>query len=152
MEKEFAKIRQELEEHLSAINENTTEIQALFDYFQEIELKIEKVSQRLDAIQLSTLDQPLSLKPLVSPLNHVEKKVFLVLYTEETPLSYHEIGNKAKLPYSIIPECVSSLTTKGIPLLRSFYNDQLFLKLDPQFKEVQAKENLVNLSLHSFME
>ena len=152
MEREFIKIRQALEEHLSAINENTTEIQALFDYLQEVEIKIEKMSQRLDALQLSSCDQPLSLKPLVSPLNHIEKKVFLVLYTEETPLSYHEIANKAKLPFSIIPECISTLTTKGIPLLRSFYNDQLFLKLDPQFKEIQAKENLVNFSLQSFME
>ena len=32
-------LQQALEEHLTAINENTTEIQALFDYLHELEIK-----------------------------------------------------------------------------------------------------------------
>ena len=43
MEYEFATIRHALEEHLSSINENTSEIQSLFDYLQEMEQKVEKV-------------------------------------------------------------------------------------------------------------
>ena len=39
-----------------------------------------------------------------------------------------------------------------LPFIRTFVNDQIFLKLEPQFKELQAKENVVNLSLQSFME
>ena len=80
------------------------------------------------------------------------KKVFLVLYTEESPLSFQEIAGKAQLPVALISESISSLTSKGVPLVRSFFNDQQFVKLDPQFKEIQAKENVVNLSLQSFME
>ena len=45
---EFHQVKQALEEHLNSINENTTEIQALFDYLQEMEIKVEKMSQRLD--------------------------------------------------------------------------------------------------------
>ena len=37
----FSNIRAALEEHLSAINENSNEIQALFDYLQDMESKID---------------------------------------------------------------------------------------------------------------
>lgn len=140
-------IRQELDEHLSAINENTAEIQAVFDYLQELEVKVERLCQRLDQLQLGQekiMDKPLA-------LTHLEKKVFLALYTEETPLSYQEIAVKCNLPVSLIPDCLSALVSKGIPLQRSFYTEKLFLKIDPKFKELQAKENLLNLSLQSFM-
>ncbi len=150
MKKEFKLIRQALEEHLSSINENTSEIQAMFDYLQETDLKVDKLSQRLENLQLS-LGKPIE-KPTISPLNQLEKKVFLILYTEETPLSYEEICAKAEIPLSTIPECISSIIDKGIPLLRSLVNDRLFFKLSPSFKELQAKDNLINLSLQSFIE
>jgi len=149
MNDEIHKIKQVLEEHLGAINDNTTEIQALFDYLHEVEVKVEKLNQRLDSVQLAFSDSP---KISITPLNQTEKKIFLVLYTEEAPLSYGEIAVKANISKAIISEYVSSLGSKGIPLTRSFYNDQIFLKLEPRFKEMQAKENLVNLSLQSFME
>lgn len=147
MNKEIKKV---LDEHLSAINGNTTEIQALFDYLQELETKNENLTKRLEELQLS--QGQIIEKPIISPLNKVERKIFLILYTEEIPLSYKEIAIKAELPLALVPECISTLINKGIPFKRSLYNDKLFLKLDPEFKELQAKENLVNLNLQSFME
>lgn len=149
MKKEFQLIRQNLEEHLLAINENTLEIQALLDYLQEMEVKIEKLAQRLDSLQLSN---PGFEKPVIQPLNKMEERIFFVFYTEEKPLTFTELTMKTKLPRALIADCVSSLVQKGIPLQRSSFNDQLFFKLDRNFKELQAKENLVNLSLHSFLE
>ena len=150
MQKEFTAIRKMLEEHLSSINENTAEIQSLFDFLQELEVKVDKLSQRLDQAQLNSGLS--SSKPVIAPLNHLERKIFLVLYTEESSLTYAEIAEKANLSPSIIPECISSLIQKGIPFRRSFFENQLFLGLDPQFKELQAKENIINLSLQSFLE
>ncbi len=146
---EFHNIRQALEEHLSAINENTSEIQSLFDYLQEMDVKMEKLTSRLDQMQLNQ-NIPLP-KIEIQSLNHTERKVFLVLYTEETPLAFNEIAHKAGVPNSIVPDCISSLAGKGIPLSRTFCNEQLFVKISQEFKEMQAKENIVNLSLESFM-
>lgn len=146
--KHFIEIEKQLEEHLSSINGNTSEIQALFDYLHEIEIKLDKLTQRLEETQLNQKET----KPVITSLNQIEKKVFLVLYTDEIPLSYKEIAEKAGLPLALIPECVSSLSLKGVPFQRSCYNGQLFMKLDSKFKDIQAKENLVNLSLQSFME
>lgn len=143
-------MRKMLEEHLAAINDNTAEVQALFDYLQELEIKLEKISQRLDQTQLSLgIPKP---KISIAPLNQMERKVFLVLYTGENLLTYQEIAVKAELSVSVVPECISSLIQKGIPFRRSFFENQLFVGLEPGFKELQAKENIVNLSLQSFME
>lgn len=150
MKVDFTALRQALEEHLSAINENTAEIQALFDYVHELEVKMDKLSQRLDQVQLQQ-DTPLE-KTTTLSLNQTEKKIFLVLYTAEGGLSYQEIASRSGLPFSLIPECISSLVHKGIPLQRFYCHNQLFFKLNPEFKELQAKENIVNLSLQSFME
>lgn len=145
----FEHIRQQFEEHLSAINDNAFEVQALFDYLHEIDLKLDKVTQRLDQLQLM---QHLPAAPATYSLTHMETKIFLALYTEEVPLAFKEIAAKTNLPYSLVPEYISSLVEKGIPMVRSFYNDKLFLQLDPHFKEMQAKQNVVNVSLASFLE
>jgi len=146
----FDQIRFALEEHLSAINENTAEIQSLFDYIHEMEVKVDKVIQRLDQLQLSQGINPI--KSSIVPLNHNEKKVFLILYTEESPLCFDEIAVKTDFSSPVVQECVSSLAGKGIPLVRSHFNDKMFVKLEPEFKEIQAKQNLINLSLESFMD
>ena len=148
--KELEKVRQALEEHLSSINENTSEIQGVFDYLNGIEVKMDKLSQRLDQLQLNSSECE-EQKLNITPLNQIERKIFLTLYTEEIPMSYREICLRSGLPLSVITECVSSLSSKGIPILRSFCNNQLFVKISPSFKDRQAKENLVNLSLQSFM-
>jgi len=145
---DFPELRQQFEEHLSAINENTSEIQALFDYLHEIDQKLDKLASRVDQIQLS--QQPVASRNFA--LTQMEKEVFLALYTEESPLCFQEISVKSNLPVSLIPDCLSSLVTKGIPFTRTFYGDKLFFKLDSRFKELQAKENIVNVSLQNFIE
>ena len=44
-------IKKELGEHLQAINENTNEIQSNYEYFNRIENKINKLTERIDQIQ-----------------------------------------------------------------------------------------------------
>jgi hypothetical protein len=145
--KGFDEIRSQIEEHLLSINENTSEIQVLFDYLQDLETKMEKLQQRLDQMQL---DAPSS-KAKVMPLTSLEKKVFLVLYTEDTPLSFEEIAQRSGLKITLARELVSAIIGKGIPVSRSYVNNQLFIKIDHEFKEMQAKENIVNLSLQNFI-
>jgi len=40
LKKHFALVKQTFSEHLSAINENTSELQSFFDYLQELDQKI----------------------------------------------------------------------------------------------------------------
>ncbi|MBS3124519.1 hypothetical protein J4437_07885 [Candidatus Woesearchaeota archaeon] len=149
MKDNLVKIKNLLDEHLTAINENTGEIQVMFDYLQEVEKKVERITQRLDNLQL-TMGQPLE-KTSIAPLNQEEKKIFLVLYTEENPLSIEEIAEKSYQSAALVQENISNLSNKCIPLQRTLCQGQFFFSLNKEFKERQAKENLVSLSLQSFM-
>jgi len=133
MKHNFALIEQSLSEHLSAINENTAELQSFFDYIQELDQKLEKLSQRLDQIQLQ-MNVPND-KPYVAPLNPTEKKLFLVLYTEEAPLNCFDLSQKSGVPCSIIREYLATIVQKGVPLNRSFQNSHTYYQLSYKFKE-----------------
>ncbi len=150
MQDEIQQIRNILEEHLSGINENTSEIQVLFEFLEEINLKVEQLSHRVEQLQLN--QGKVLEKPLVVPLNRLEKKVFLLLSSESTPLSYGEIAAKSNMELGLVPECISGLVSKGVPLQRTFVQDRFFFSLEPQFKGKQTKEASVHLSLQSFME
>ncbi len=149
MKETFETIKQDLEEHLSSINENTSEIQALFDYIGQVEKKIDAIAQRLDGLQLGSTGNE---RKAILPFDHEERQIFLVLYTQESAMTFDEIAQKSGVARAIVPERISSLVHKGVPLHRSYFNDQLFLQLDSAFKELQAKENIINLSLHSFID
>ena len=148
MSEESNKVRKILDEHLSAINDNTTEIQVLFDYLQDVEKKMDSLGRRLDALQLEELSFG---KLNVSPLGVTEKKIFLILYTEAHPLTFEEIACKSGVQIHAVRANISSLSEKGVPLQRSFTGGQFFFSLNKDFKDMQAKENVVNLSLQSFL-
>lgn len=145
----LSQIKEEIDDHLAAINDNTQEIQTNFSFLLELDSKIDKLSQRIDKIDLMLSEKPQKIE--LKPLNYPEKQVFCVLYTEEAPLTYEDISNKTGLTTALVREHISALIEKGIPLIKSYYQGRPFLKLDPNFKEVQAKENLVNLSLMSYV-
>lgn len=142
-------IREELDEYLSAINDNTSEILANYSYTQLVDQRLEQVMARLDKIE-----QMLGAKQrhAVQPLTYEEKKVFLVLYTEEVPKSYQDLAQQTNLSEGLVIDIVAALIEKGVPLLKSYFNTAAYIKMTPTFKEVQAKENVVNLSLKSFVE
>ena len=146
MQQKLSLIRAALEEHLSAINENSNEIQALFDYLQDMDAKIDGLNSRLDSMQMDSLDQSID----VQPLNDAERQVFVVLYTAEGFLGYSEISARCGLPASCVQEHLRALTLKGIPLTRTLSDKQILVQIDVKFKERQAKENVVNLSLDTF--
>ncbi|MBI1969056.1 hypothetical protein HYS48_00040 [Candidatus Woesearchaeota archaeon] len=50
--KAFSAVKEEMEEHLQAINESTDEIQANYEYLLELEEKLEKLSIKVDELQM----------------------------------------------------------------------------------------------------
>ena len=84
----------------------------------------------------------------ISPLTKNEKEVFLVLYTkgeEKDYLTYKEIGRSLALSKELVMGYITNLIEKGIPLIKRYAENQIYIKLDPKFKNIQAKENIVNI-------
>ena len=144
-------VKKRFEEHLQAINENTNEIQSNFEYICEIENKINKLSERLDQIQLFLqsknnfiVDKVESFE--IRPLTRNEQYVFLVLYAledEKGYVTYFDIARKTGFTESLVSEYIISIIEKGVPIIKKYINNKAYLKLDKEFKRLQAKENIL---------
>jgi hypothetical protein len=145
----LAQVREELDEHLGSINDNTDEIQSNYAYVQKLGDKIDRLVSRLDRIEMLIEGQQKS--HTVQPLTYAEKQIFLVLYTEEVPLTYADIVQRTGFSDALVKHHLNCLIEKGVPVIKSYFNATPFMKIHPGFKEKQAKENVINLSLKSFV-
>lgn len=158
LQAEFTKIKHEFEEHLQAINENTNEIAANYEYICEIEAKLDRLSERVDGIQMyleanSNIAIAKRTNFDVKRLDRMEQQVFLVIYTleeEKGSLTYRDIAEKLNISEQLAGSYVTSIIEKGVPILKRYLNSKPYLRLDPEFKTLQAKENILQLSLQEF--
>ena len=155
---EFTKIKHEFAEHLQAINENTNEIAANYEYICEVENKLDKLSERIEQIQMylastSGINIVKRRSFDVKRLNRREQEVFLVIYTleeEKGSVTYADIAQKLEISEQLAGNYVTSIIEKGVPIIKRYLNLKPHLNLDPEFKTLQAKENILQLSLMEF--
>lgn len=155
LKSDFDKIRQEFEEHLQAINENTIEIASNFEYVSEIEAKLDRLSERVDKLQMFLESNSIHAKRNfdVKRLSRKEQEVFLVVYTleeEKGNLTYKDIADKIGISEHLTASYITSLIEKGVPIIKRYFNTTPHFRLDPDFKTLQAKENILQLSLEEF--
>ena len=156
LRQEFTKVKHEFEEHLQAINENTNEISANYEYICDIESKLDRLSARVDHIQMC-LESGSSVSVKndfdVKKLSRREQAVFLVIYTmeeEKGSVTYEDIAKKLDISEQLAGDYVTSIIEKGVPVLKRYVNLRPHLRLDPEFKTLQTKENILQLSLMEF--
>lgn len=143
-------IKNELDEHLEALNENTSEIQASYGCMNEINDKLEKLAERVETIEIF-LQQHSNFNAIektfdIKPLTKTEQHVFLVIYAledEKGLVSHAEICKKTGLPSYVVSEYIARLVEKGIPLMKKYVNNLAYIRLNPEFKRIQAKENIL---------
>jgi len=143
-------IKKELNGHLDAINENTSEIQTSFGCMNEINDKLEKLTERVESIEIF-LQQHSNFNSVeksfdIQPLTKTEQHVFLVIYAledEKGLVSYADLIRKTGLSSYVVSEYIARLVEKGIPLLKKYVNNLPYIKLNPEFKRLQAKENIL---------
>ena len=158
LRQEFSRIRHEFEDHLQAINENTNEISANYEYVAEIENKLDRLSARVDTLQLfleSNFNVAVEKRTDfdVKRLNRREQEVFLVIYTleeEKGGVSYADIAAKLGISEQLAGNYVTEIIEKGVPIIKRYINSKPYLRLDPSFKTLQTKENILQLSLMEF--
>ncbi len=155
---EFTRIRHEFEDHLQAINENTNEISSNYEYICEIGNKLEKLSERVEQMQLfleANNSYAFERKNEfdVKRLNRREQDVFLVIYTleeEQGSITYSDIAQRLHISEQLAGNYVTSLIEKGVPILKRYVNSRPYLRIEPEFKTLQTKENILQLSLAEF--
>jgi ribosomal protein S25 len=151
LKQSFSQIYAEFEDHLTAINENTSEIQENYSYTCEIDQKISKLNERIDEIHdiLTNLTGKKTRKMPkfedIDPLTSKEKTIFLNIYTEHKPITYAQLATKLSIPISLARQHVTNLLEKGIPIQKVFHKTRPYIYLDPKFKNIQAKKNILKI-------
>ncbi len=142
-------MREELDDHRLAINENTDELSATNEFLNGLNRKIDRLAERVDELTLLVKGAKEDKKFELEPLTEREKEVFHSLYvlTESQPYaSYEQIARKAMLEKSMVISHVTAMLQKGVPVLKKHDGNTVFLKLDAEFRSMQAKQNIVGLN------
>lgn len=145
-------IRDEFDEHRESINDNTNEVQANYEYICRLDAKIDKVTEKIEELQLklSTLIPLASFEeeqPAKIELSEKEKEVFLILYaSEEKPMTYRDIAKVMNESDFLVSGYITNLIEKGIPIIKKYIGHAAYLMLDRRFRELQAKNNILNIN------
>lgn len=139
----FKHIKKEFDDHLQAINQNTSEIQSLYDFLSEIDQKVDKLTERVDELQLYVNPREEDVPSIDLTLR--EQEVFVTLYAESGKLSSKEIGRRLGFTAEMVNKYVYSMVGKGVPLLRKTEDDSMFVWLDNTFRTMQAKHSIIEV-------
>jgi len=140
----FSAVKEEMTQHLETINQNTNEVQACYEYLAELDAKLEKLSERLDRMELATADDLPVAQNIC--LTHREQEVFMILYTAEDPVTALDVARRLGLTVEMVDSYLSNISAKGVPILRSFLSGKVYHSLDLKFKQLQAKKNVLKIS------
>ena len=144
----FSTLKEELNEHLDSINENTNESQAIYDYACELDSKISKLDEKIDHLQMmfeAFIEQNKNVGEI--ELSVDEQKIFLTLYTAgDSLMSYKKISDKIDIPKVSVSRGILSMTDKGIPISEKYIDGESYFELDRSFRDLQAKEGVVKIS------
>ncbi len=142
-------VKEELDEHREAINNDTNEIQSNYEYLCELNQKIDKLTERLDSLNLLLNGSKDNKEFKISPLTKREKEVFMALYTLGESINfvtYKELARKLCMTEGLVSNYITNIVEKGIPVLKKYCGGLVYLKLEVKFREKQAKENVVGIN------
>lgn len=138
-------------DHLEAINDNTNELSNMYSYIEELDKKISKLNERLDEAEMKILKINGQKKMESSDfkdikLNPKEQEIFILLYEENGELlDYKKIARNLGLTEEIVRRTISGIISKGIPIVKKYFDSKIYLMLDPEFRELQIKEKVIKL-------
>lgn len=142
-------LREELDDHRTAINENTNELQANHEYIRSVDEKLDKLQARLEELELLLKGKASDDKAQIQPLTKREQEVFQALYVvgEGAPfVSYKQLARKLGSSEALISGFITNLVEKGVPILKKYDACQAFVQLEPRFRQKQAKEVVIGLN------
>lgn len=134
----FRDLNIELDDYRESINQHDEEIKELYE-------TIEKLKEELEEHKMMLGNKPFFNSKL--NLTYDEKRILLVLYASDFLLSKADIAKKLNIDPCLVDGYFDDLLLKGIPIIRQkSLNNEIFHSLDPKFKELQAKQNILQVT------
>ncbi|MFH1589940.1 MAG: hypothetical protein ABIB43_05220 [archaeon] len=141
----FESIKDEMDVHLDSINQNTNEIQGNYTHITDIEAKVDKLSDKIDEIQMQLNPNSILQNFDDISLSKREQEVFMSIYTEEDRISIVGLAKKLGLTLEMCELVLSRIKAKGIPLVKQLVNEEILVSLDYDFKDLQARKNILRI-------
>lgn len=138
----LASIKDELDEHLDTINENSREIDENRVMISSLHEQLCKLTDVVNELSFSGEDR----MQAKIELSRSEQIVFEALYTEPGPMTYGFLARRSGKPVSVVRDIVFELVKKGVPVVK--LRDELgayHLALDMEFRELQARQQIVQI-------
>ena len=139
-------MREELDDHLQSINENTVELQSNYGCVLELERKISLILERLDSLEWLIRGKQSKKQDALRSISGKELVVFRSIYqlgAIRPFMTYRDIAKKCGLADAVVASLITSLVEKGVPIVKRYEGSVVFLKLEESFREKQARQNLV---------
>lgn len=141
---DFDLVREEFDEHLLAINENTTEQIIQNNHICELDQRLGKIEERMDEIH-HMLRQVIMKAELSVELTKEEQRVFLLLYTHDKFITPKELASRLGIIFVDVGDALDALMDKGVPVEREMLDGRVYFRLSKEFKLRQAKENIIKI-------
>lgn len=142
---DLSAMREDIDEHLQAINDNTNETDIQNSFICEIDNRITKVEEKMDELHY-LLKQLVTRTKLSVELSKDEQRVFLVLYTHTKFMKPLDVALKALVECPVAEESLNSIMDKGIPVEREVLDGKVYFRMNKEFKLRQAKEQIIKIS------
>lgn len=143
----FSRVKEELSEHLDAINQNTSEFESVHQRITTLEVMFEKLVERVDELTMQSKPDVFTEDSFNVNLSLREQEMFVILYTSTKELSAKQIAKYLGLTEELVHTHIYKLISKGVPIIKQFVDDAtLKYSLDKVFKDLQARKNLIHIN------
>lgn len=147
----FKTIKEEMNGHREAINQNTNEIQSNYEYMCRLDSRLEKLSERIDELtmiiqKISGIETHNENSYTVSALTSKEQEVFLAIYVLEDKATYKNIARRTGLTENLVVCYATNLMTKGVPITKSYINNEIVIGINKDFRKIQTKHNILKIN------
>ena len=129
-------IREEMDDHLEAINSNTNEIMSNYEYMCQLDSRLSKVEEKLDELLLAAGIHPSSKYHdfKLPKLTKSEQELYEFLLEIEKPIGCRELAFKLALTQTLLAEYLTALIEKGIPVGKRYSGSDILISLDVRFQ------------------
>lgn len=116
------------------------EIKGAYEFITALEEKITLLQTKLEA-----LEQEKKVVSLHEPMPYRAQELFLVLYDAHEPVSLEDISVQTGLTLDYIDKIICYMQEQHIPLHEEKRLGKRWFFLEPTFKELQARKNIVRI-------
>lgn len=141
-------IREELDDHLLSINENTQELEAQYSHMKAMDKRLKsleeqfaKINDVLAKLMPNEMKQQQEQEKIT--VTAQEEKVFTALYQADSLVSYDDLTSVCDRSLSFVRSTMNRLIEKGIPVVQETVKRKTMFMLEPKFKEQQVKYGIV---------